>query len=283
MQQIEKTTIVRLLQLIIPNAHEELSIMEKNGGWIKLPENFIDALIQWKVNWWQYYENEQLLKAIASTIFLDNLEARELFETTPKDDIYHGYGDLLESVDDFPIPTESEQKDFMEKFNSASKDEQIELLKPFCKMVLGLLTASFNYLALMVHGRSMCQLVADAKQGDDNAFRCAVQIDRSVLRLDYFQDRLLRAQFSGDQDFLDKLSYRIKAPILQTKIKYKTLLLTFVMLEEEGLLSELSHDELLDICQEIGVYGKDFGVEDVDHLRKRLRYFRKHQRNSKVF
>jgi hypothetical protein len=129
----------------------------------------------------------------------------------------------------------------------------------------------------------MCQLVTDAKQGDDNAYRCAVQIDRSVLRLDYFQDRLLRAQFSGDQDFLDKLSYRIKTPILQTKIKYKTLLLTFALLEEDGFLSELSHDELLTICEEVGGYGKDFGVEDVGHLRKRLSDYRKLQRNSKVF
>jgi len=283
MQRIEKTTIIRLLKILIPDVHEELSNMDKNGGWIKLPENIIDTLIQLKFNWWQLYENEQLLKGVATTMFLDNQEAKELFENTPMDDIYHEYGDLLESVDDISIPTELEKQEFWDQVNSASKDEQIELLKPFCKMVLGVLSVSFNYLALMIHGRSMCQLVADAKQGDDIAYRCAVQIDRSVLRLEYFQDRLLRAQFSGDQDFLDKLSYRIKAPLLQSKIKYKTLLLTFAILEDDGFLSELPHDELLDICEKVGVYGKDFGVEDVGHLRKRLSDYRNFQRNSKYF
>ncbi|WP_026601368.1 hypothetical protein [Methylomonas sp. 11b] len=283
MEQVKKSTIIRLLSLLMPDVHVELSNMDKNGGWIKLPEKVIDLLIQWKFNWWQLYEDEQKLKALGATMLLDNQEAKELFENNPKDTIYHVFGDYLEAVDDMPEPTDAEGKEFWDQVNSASKDEQAELLKPFCKLVLGLLSVTFNYLALMVHGRSMCQLVADAKNGDDTAYRCAVQIDRSVLRLDYFQGRLLRAQFSGDQDFLDKLSYRIKAPILQAKIKYKTLLLTFAILEDDGFLTTLSHDELLNICEEVGVYGKDFGVEDVGHLRKRLSDYRKLQRNSKYF
>ncbi len=283
MDQVKKSTIIRLLSLLMPDVHVELSNMDKNRGWIKLPENVIDLLIQWKFNWWQLYENEQQLKALGATMLLDSEQAKEFFGNTPKDAIYHEYGNFFEAVDDMPEPTEAEGEEFWDQVKSASKDEQVELLKPFCKLVLGLLSVTFNYLALMVHGRSMCQLVADAKNGDDTAYRCAVQIDRSVLRFDYFQERLLRAQFSGDQDFLDKLSYRIKAPILQTKIKYKTLLLTFAILEDDGFLTALSHDELLNICQEVGVYGKDFGVEDVGHLRKRLSDYRKLQRNSKYF
>jgi len=42
-------------------------------------------------------------------------------------------------------------------------------------------TGFFNYFALMIHGRTLCRLVADAKTGDDDAFCKAVQIDRTVL------------------------------------------------------------------------------------------------------
>jgi len=221
MPKVKKETIIQLLKQVMPDIHKALANMDKSNGWIKLPENFIDILIQWKFNWWQYYENEQLLKAIGSTIFLDTDGARELFENTSMDEIYHEYGDFLESVDEIPIPTKAEQKVLLEEFELATKDEQDELLKPFCKIILGFLSVSFNYLALMVHGRSMCQLVTDAKNGDDNAYRCAVQIDRSVLRLEYFQDRLMRA--------------------------------------------------------------KEFGIEDVGHIRKRLKDYRRIQRNSKYF
>ena len=82
---------------------------------------------------------------------------------------------------------------------------------------------------------------------------------------------------------MDKLSYRLKAPILQSKIRYKTLLLTFAILEDDGFLSGLPHDELLDICEDVGVYGKEFGIEDVGHIRKRLKDYRRIQRNSKYF
>lgn len=283
MKRVEKETLIHLLNLIMPEIHQELTQIDKNRGWIKLPENIIDFLIQWKFKWWPLYENEQKIKAIGATMLLENDQAKELFEDTPKDDLYQKYGNFFESSNELPIPSELEKNEFLEKFNSASTDEQTKQLKPACKIVLGLLSVTFNYLALMIHGRTMCQLVSDAKKGDDNAFRCAVQIDRSVLRLEYFQDRLLRAQFSGDQDFLDKLSYRIKSPQFQTKIKYKTLLLTFAILDEEGFLSELAHDELLDICEEVGVYGQGYGIEDVGHLRKRLSDYRKLQRNSKYF
>ena len=87
--QVNKETIVRMLELIMPDAHEQLANIGKSGGWIKLSDDFIDVLIQHKFNWWLYYENEQLLKALGATMFLDNDEARELYENTPRDDLYH--------------------------------------------------------------------------------------------------------------------------------------------------------------------------------------------------
>ncbi len=129
----------------------------------------------------------------------------------------------------------------------------------------------------MVHGRSMCQLVTDAKNGNDEAFRQAVHIDRTVLQLPYFQQRLLKSQFSNDEVFLNKLASSIRTPILKSKIKYRTLMLAFAMLDDQNML-DLPHEKLLDVCEEIGVTGDEHGINDVDKLRKRLHEYRKQAR-----
>lgn len=92
----------------------------------------------------------------------------------------------------------------------------------------------------------------------------------------------MKAQLTGDEAFLYALAYRIKSPLVSTKIRYKELWLTFAILDDEGLLT-LSHEEIFNICQEVGVYGRQYGVEDVGHLTKRLQEYRKLQGNRKIF
>ena len=141
-----------------------------------------------------------------------------------------------------------------------------------------LITHFFNILALMIHRRSMCELVNDAKNGDNEAFCLAVQIDRTVLQLPYFQKRLLKSQFSNDAEFLNKLASRLRTPISQSKIRYRTLILTFAMLDDMDILDSLTLEELLNVCDKIGVTGKEHGIDDVDKLRKRLHEYRKNVR-----
>ena len=58
--------------------------------------------------------------------------------------------------------------------------------------------------------------------GDVDAFVLAVQIARTVLtRLPYFPTKQERAHRELDQDFLDKLTYRLKNPPLRGKTRYR--------------------------------------------------------------
>ena len=66
-----------------------------------------------------------------------------------------------------------------------------------------MITSSFNYLVLMLHGYTMCTLITMAKNGDDSAFCKAVHIDRTVLNLPYFKWRILKAQFGKDQNYIN--------------------------------------------------------------------------------
>jgi len=164
----------------------------------------------------------------------------------------------------------------------ATDDEKREFWQQMAFYWLGMLLAFHELLALLVHGRSMRQLVNDAKRGDDKAYVLAVQTDRTVLNLPYFADRLLRAQISGDHVFLDSLGYRMKNPLINGKIKNRTLFLLFAILESENKL-DMPLKELLQLCQDVGVYGKQYGVGDVNSLGKRRREYKKNQGTRKYF
>ena len=81
--------------------------------------------------------------------------------------------DLMEETD-FVTPTDEEIERYRSEFTSLDEATQTELAKNSALLSLGSISLVLNYLALMVHGRTMCQLVADAMGGDDDAYtRCA--------------------------------------------------------------------------------------------------------------
>ena len=277
-----KTRTKQLLTIAIPELDGILADMEKNGGWLNFNEQFITAINTSGIKWWEYYENEKLLRALNSLMFFDPEELKNIHEQGTIDKILDEFSDALKNWDEIEQFIEEEQTSFDEFWNKAKEETQLKYIKKLCTVFMGTITSLFNYLSLMVHGRTLCQLVSDAKNGDRDAFCLAVQIDRTVLYLPYFRERIIQSQFTSDQDFLSQLGARLQNPIIKSKIRYRTLWLTFAILEDEKLL-ELPHEEILDICEEVGVYGKKFGVEDVGHLSKRLNEYRKKQRTPKIF
>jgi len=258
--------------------------MEANGGWLPLRDLFFDIAKNPAIRKWpELYLDQRKIKTftfyglVGGDFFKGASDPAKLMEEFKRD-----FVDSMEESD-FVTPTDDEIERCKSEFSSYDEDTQTELAKHAALLSLGSIALVLNYLALMVHGRTMCQLVADAMGCDDDAYRRAVQIDRTVLYLPYFQDRMIRAQFGSEGPFLEAVGNSLKRPILSSRIRHRTLWMTFAMLEDEGLLAGLSHDRLLDICEQIGVYGKAHGVEDVGHLRKRLRDYRRYQRTSNIF
>ena len=282
-QEQKLSGTVRLLKALVPQIDDVLGYMEDNGGWLPLNDQFLSAVHNLSIKKWsEYYLDERKLKAIWLLMFVGEEGVKEITDPEKvRDDLKSDLTEFLEGPELTP-PTDAELEEFKAEFAASDEATQTAITKQTIFMYLGFITSLFNYLALMVHGRTMCQLVADALGGDDDAYRRAVQIDRTVLTLPYFQDRLLKAQFSNDAHFLKTVGDSLKRPILSSKIRYRTLWLTFAILEDEGLIG-LPHDQILDICEQIGVYGKAYGVEDVGHLRKRLRDYRRYQRTSNIF
>lgn len=278
-----KTKIIEILQISIPELDEALTYLEKNGGWINLNENFISLVQKWDLNWHTYYEDEKRLRTLSALMYFDVDELKNIKKEDGYESLLNELLDLNDEVEDFSLDDLGSPEELIELFNNNSEDEKNKTLQQFVIFFLGLLSTGFNFLALMLHGHTMCDLVSMAKGGDDNAFCKAVHVDRTVLGLPYFKQRMIKAQLGNDQHFLNILAYQLKNPLHKGKIKYRTLWLTFLVLEDEGLLESLSHEEIFNICEEIGVYGKDHGIEDIGHISKRLREYRRYQGKSKIF
>jgi hypothetical protein len=71
---------------------------------------------------------------------------------------------------------------------------------------------SHNYFSCMVHRKSLFQLVAEAKAGDNESLLKAVQIDKRCLAdIPYFRERILQAVRGGSAQ-LDRISGFLSEP-----------------------------------------------------------------------
>ena len=133
----------------------------------------------------------------------------------------------------------------------------------------------------MTHGAKLTALVPQAMAGNEDAFLKAIQIDRYLLtHHPFFVQRKQEAQDRGEQEFLRKLAYRESNSNLAGKIRYPALFMLFGILESIQWLDELSHDEILDICDEVGLDRYQNRIEDRNYLAKRLINYRNWQKSG---
>lgn len=268
---------IQYLKVLIPEFEELLSGMERSDGWLPYDGQEITNIIEsLKIEHWaEFYLDENKMHALSFAALFGEDVLKEIANDPDNtlEELKNACAELLS--DDIVFPTDDEAN---ELFNSGSEEEKLNIAKQSSLFFLTFLAIFHDCLACMIHGESLCKLVTAARDGDDEAFCKAVHIDRSILSLPFAKKRLMAAQFENEDLFLRRLAYRLKQPIMKGKIRYRTLWLTFSFLDREGLLS-LPHDQLLDVCQELGVYGKEHGIEDVGHLSKRLAEYREKNRN----
>jgi hypothetical protein len=276
-----KELTLQILKSVLPEIDWLIEHMEKNNGWLNITAllpHLTENIISWNLPIWStFYLDEKKLKTLGLLTLYD---IEELNNVTPENKVEFSEKaklqalDLFGETDDIELPKPAEITEFLE---NAEKTEREEFSKQMVISIYAFFTATFNYLSLMTFGRTLCQLVTIAQGEGAEADKCicqAIQIDRTILQLPFVHNRILKAQVGNDKYFLEQLGNYIKRPILSGKIRYRKLWLTFAILEDEGFL-DIPQEELLDVLEELGVYGQQFGVEDVGHLRSRLFEYRK--------
>lgn len=279
----DQASPLRVFKALLPDLDELVAHMESRGGWLNLQEVFTEGILRASLRWWEFYEDAGQLKALAVLGTLGMAEGRAVLESTMPAErravILRRMEEGLSAAEQVAMPDEAVVQDWFAGKTSGREPEDGRSVGFF---LLAFIPSLFNTLSTMVHGQSLCALVARANEGDDDALCQAVQVDRTVLFLPSIQARLVRAQFGRDEGFLTNLAYRLRNPLLRSRIRHRKLWLAFALLDEEGLLN-LPHETLFDICQDLAVYGREHGVEDVSHLSKRLREYRRAQGTSKNF
>jgi len=189
-----------------------------------------------------------------------------------------------EFIDAFNFPdSEEEWKRREEFFHTLSIDEKAKATTREICFFAGLFGQMFNTLALMTHGAKLTTLVPLAIAGNDDALLKAAQVDRYLLtHHPYFVERKRKAQDNGEIEFLRKLAVRETNPNLSGRIQYPGLFMLFGVLESLQWLDDLSHVEILDLCDEMGLDRYQNRIEDTNSLTKRLLAYRRFQKTGGV-
>jgi len=283
MSQWSSNKALLLLKVILPEFKELLSKIEQGGGYLDFSNKFFDAITEdGHCHWSQLYTDKAHLKslfymAISDPQKIKNPEQiQESFTPEYIQSLHESVeADALNPNTAKQVLLEANPAMYGDKYWGSLLNSSEEIDRNALNVILYFIVTQLSYyISVLSFGRSICDLVADAMKGDDEAFCNAVQIDKTVLfGIPYFQQRIARAQLGREPEFLHKVALSIEKPPLRRKLKYPLLMFVFAILDDDGLL-EMPLAELMAVCEELGVYGSEFGVEDVDSLRLRRKYYR---------
>ncbi|MER2512424.1 MAG: hypothetical protein ABTQ25_08410 [Nitrosomonas ureae] len=287
-QMLTKESALRFAKKWTPLYAEVFQELKAEGGRVQVTTRF--AQIRRNCGWYvQLYDNERK----PGIVLMLALLGEEGFQKINRDaaswseqEISNFYEEIgseegqEELIQDLRFPETDVEWDEQEKvFQSLPEEEQAASIKTSTYLFAGIFSQFFNTLALMTHGATLTTFVSQAVQGDDDAFGKAIQVDRLLLtHHPFFIARKLRAQDEGDANFLSALAYRESNPNLKGKVRYPALFMLFGLLESIKWLDKLMHDEILDLCDEIGLDRFQNRIEDVNYLTKRLIDYRKFQK-----
>ncbi|MBL4571866.1 MAG: hypothetical protein JKY86_02185 [Gammaproteobacteria bacterium] len=275
------TSTIQLIQNLLPDFEEFLSDIKLGHGFFNLSQPTIDMLSREGLSpWATFYEDPAKIKSLALHALVEPEEISEILNLSPDEQELYKEELKLEAINSELFDSSADdmepatQEELEEQWNSMTDAEKIDSEKSYYLLVYSFITQMSYYLAIMSFGKSICDLVQEAKGGCDKAFCKAVQVDKTILTgIPYFRNRLLKAQLGSEPAFLHDLALAIEGPSLRSKLSYPKLMFVFAILDDEGFL-DMPLDGLMDVCQEIGVYGREFGIEDTESLRKRRKYYR---------
>lgn len=285
-------SVVASLKSSVGDVEWMLGEIESQHGWFRFPTYITQAIENLKIQSYPLlYTNERAIAAMFLRGFMDEAEIREFcdeLEAASLEERGVFLQDCLAGIDNFienlVIPkTPVEQEAATKEFLALSADEQKTAAKVGQHFFCFFLSSFFQSLSVMVHGEKLTSLVSQAIAGSDEAFVKAVQIDRRILtEIPFFRERFARSQFEVDQDFSDRISYRLKNAPYRGRIRYKSLWYAFAILDQAGWLNNMAYREIREICDEVALDGFENRIQSDKHLGNRVREYREFQKRGIV-
>ena len=295
-----RCTKAQAIKLVSQNVSEYVEFFREfqayDGGWLIWPEKLHRLKRNLKLdNYVTLYNDQKIMdgclflflmgkdglkewnKELSLLSPLDQLKEIETFAKDVIEDDFVWLDEALDKWSDMP----DEDIKSKEQFESLDEDTKRNLIERWQYLFLHILSSVHNYFSIMVTGESMTSLVPKAINGDSEAFFKAVKIDRNLLSLHpYFIERYQQAQTNGQKDFLKRLAPYQSTPQLIGRIRYPGLYIVFAMLETLKWLDDLTHSEILDICDAAGLDHWQNRIDDVNAVTKQLARYRRYQKTG---
>lgn len=295
--QLDKESTRKLIVKLAPAYAEMLRDLQSEGLWGKVLRKYerpfqgegVDGYVtlfddEQKIylTLWCALLGEEGFRALStevSAMSSDELQswANELVADANQDDAWS----WMEAM----FPDTPEKEDARQREHEALNDEEKEDASKRAGYFWAFFFSAFhNLLSLMVHGRKLTLLVAQAKAKDEGAFCMAVHIEPRLLKHHpYFRDRYTRAQDRRETNFLKRVGNALTKPPLNGRIQYPGLYMVFAMLEFAGWLDGgFTREEILDMCDEAGLELYQDRIEDTVALTKCLGEYRRWQKANKL-
>lgn len=282
-------TASRLLKDSAPDWEWLLRQIESKDGFFRFPSEVSQFIERFKIgNYPLLYQSENAISrafllafftpselvSINQELIETSLEKRSDFVQEFTDGIKEGFTEA-ENVWRNKTPEQAKIE-----FDAMSPEEQAKATKSLQWMSMSFLTSFYQILSVMVHRQKLTDLVAHAKAGNDAAFVKAVQIDPRILTVEpYFKQRFENIHAVGNEAFRSKLAYRMQCAPYRSKVRHKSLWMSFAFLDMCGHFDTLKDREMLDLLDEAGIGGYANRIEDVKYLTKRKGEYRQFQQD----
>jgi hypothetical protein len=287
--QVNKELARKLIVRLSPQYAEMLRDLQSPGKWAKLTRRY-EGMFQGPGldRYMELLEDERRIGVVLGRFLWGEEGHKELDESLAAmslEEQQAWLNELMSEVvesdtwscieDMFPDTPEKEAA-VRRAFEELDEEGKAKASKQSAYFWLFFFSSFHNYLSVMVHGRKLTTLVAQAQEGDEDAFCMAVHVEPRLLRHHpVFCERHLEAS----ANFLKRIGNQLGKPILAGRIRYPGLYMIFAMLDAVGWLEGgFTHEELLDICDEAGLDRYQNRIEDTNYLTKRLGEYRKWQK-----
>ena len=291
--RVEKDLALSLVRQLAPDYLEFFRDIQKPDGWRTFSMRVGETRNKLKLDSYVilYGNDVWILNALALAL-LGEQGAKELNAEleTPSPDEQQNFLDELTNdainngddwVDEIFPDSPAKQEVQLAKFQALSDEEKAASVNRAQHLFAFVFANFYNCISVMVHGKKLTSLVPKAIAGDRVAFGKAIHIDKSLLHAhpDFRAIHEL-AQSNQDQerDFLRNIGNNLQASPTKGRINYPGAYMVFAMLESLGWLNGLSHEEILNVCDEAGLDRWESRIEDVNYLTKRLGAYRRMQK-----
>ncbi len=289
-----KDTVLALVSHAAPQFLEILSDCKDAATWRKVSERFEEMRVRLKIdNYVLIYEDERRIGSALINALMSPEEQQQFgkeFAAAKQEEqleMLHdlgrpgGEGEKL-AEEMFPEDPDA-QRAQVEAFNQLEDDDKQEAIKRGQLVMCFFMAWLHETLAVMVHGEKMTSLVPKALAGHEESFLKTIHIDKALMTLHpKFADRHRQAILDGDRTLLDKISYRLAAPVTKGRVQLSGLFAVFAMLESLGWLNDLRHHEILDICDAARLDRWQNRIEDENAVTKALIKYRRYQKTGGV-